>query len=172
MGKVQADDQIALASLVKLYWAELVKYAARVLEDPDAANDVALGTFERVWEQRGQWRPSGSLRSYLFRIARNLVIDEHRKRRVRTKWARLLTIRDQRCPPTPHDILEQQETQAEIEHAIQGLPERRRETFTLAYRGGLTYREIAGVMGTSPQTAANQLTKASEHLRRVLAGVG
>jgi RNA polymerase sigma-70 factor (ECF subfamily) len=52
--------------------------------------------------------------------------------------------------------------------ALGALPPRKREVFTLARFQGLSYAEIAGVLGTSPQTVANQMSAALQQLRVAL----
>jgi DNA-binding CsgD family transcriptional regulator len=61
--------------------------------------------------------------------------------------------------------------QAAAADAIAALPPRRREVFRLARLDGLSYREIAEVMGLSPQTVANQMSRALTELHEALDGL-
>jgi RNA polymerase sigma-70 factor (ECF subfamily) len=163
-------DVTALKNLIDAYWVPLLEYATRVLQQPDAAEDIAQETFVRIWEGRGEWRPEGSLCGYLYRMARNLAFNERRRVRIRAKWAIQLH-EDHRnsAESTPADQLEDSEIAQAVEEAITRLPERRRQIFCLARFHGMKYHEIAVVMGLSPQTVANQMTNALADLHRMLA---
>src|SRR2546427_11523414 len=87
MQRLAHGDVAALKRLIDVYWVPLLGYATRVLQQPDAAEDVAQETFVRIWERRNEWRPEGSPRAYLYHIARNLALNERRRVRVRAKWA-------------------------------------------------------------------------------------
>jgi RNA polymerase sigma-70 factor (ECF subfamily) len=160
-------DPAVLDGLLDQYWTPLVTYAATLLRSWDAAEDVVQETFVRIWERRESWSTAGSVRALLFQIARNLALDETRRR------DRHLTLLDGESPmarriTTPADELEGAELEAAYREALANLPERRREVFLLSRQHGLSYREIADTMDISPQTVANQLSAALAELRRSL----
>ena len=106
--------------------------------------------------------------TYLYQIARNLVIDEYRKAEVRERWSAELEASGVVAFPTPLELLEHKQLLATVRRVIQELPERRREAFVLVHLQKLSHRQAADVMGTSPQTVANQVTAALAQLRRAL----
>jgi RNA polymerase sigma factor (sigma-70 family) len=73
-----------------------------------------------------------------------------------------------RSVATPLDEAGASELAERISAALASLPARRREVIELARFQGLSYREIADVMGISPQTVANQMTQAMHQLRELL----
>ncbi|MBI4520599.1 MAG: sigma-70 family RNA polymerase sigma factor, partial [Gemmatimonadetes bacterium] len=97
--------------------------------------------------------------------ARNLALDEIKRTRIRTTWARAagLGIHADREDPLPSA-----ELRAEVEAAIGKLAPRRREVFHLARYHGFSYREIAQAMGISVQTVANHMSAALADLRKSL----
>ncbi|MBI4501558.1 MAG: sigma-70 family RNA polymerase sigma factor, partial [Gemmatimonadetes bacterium] len=123
-------------------WARLVAYAGKLLGNPDGAEDVVQETFVRIWYRRADFQLSGSVRCYLYRVARNLIRDEARKGKVRATWAKTESTR-RVFADDPHQVLEQEELTRIIEQKIQALPPRRREVFVLAHLHELTYRESA-----------------------------
>jgi RNA polymerase sigma-70 factor (ECF subfamily) len=165
--RIRKSDADALGILLDRYWARLVRYVATVLEPGDAAEDVAQEAFVRLWEHRRDLRPEESARAFLFRIARNAALDEHRRRQAReraaSRAARPMAI------PTPEDNLANSELREAITLAINALPEKRREVFTLVRHHGLSHREVAEVMNLAPQTVANHLSMALADLRSALA---
>ncbi len=165
--RVRAGDDGALNALLELYWAPLVAYSARLLGSWDAAEDAAQDTFVRLWQRRGEWERSGSVRALLFRITRNLSLDEKKRRDRHTAWS-IKKLRPRSPVATPLELLERSELERDFDRAVQSLPERRREIFLHARVNGLSNREIAEVMGIATQTVANQLTAALATLRDAL----
>lgn len=165
--RLVAGDVGAFAMLLESYWGPLVAYAGRMLGARDAADDVVQETFIRVWENRARVKPTRSLRGYLYRLTRNLVIDELRRARIRTDRASMLG-GEVASPPTPAEVTEADDLGAAATRAIQGLAERRREVFVLAHLHDLSYRQIAEILGITPRTVANHMTLALRQLRAAL----
>jgi RNA polymerase sigma-70 factor (ECF subfamily) len=167
--RLHAGDASALEELMATYWRPLVLYVGRLLDDDvDAGRDVAQETFVRLWEMRAELEP-GSLKAYLYRLTRNLALDEFRRRAVRNRW-RAESDGEEWRPPTPLQLVEREELGRAVSRAIDALPPRRREVFTLAYLHRLSYCAIADVMGISPATVKNQLATALADLRQALQG--
>ena len=87
--RLRAGDVDALDALLQSYWRGVVLFATRALGDDEAAQDVAQETFIRLWRARADLT-GDRFRAYLYRVARNLVTDEVRRRDVR---ARVETVR-------------------------------------------------------------------------------
>lgn len=147
------------------HWGAVVDYARRIVGSASAAEDIGQRTFLRLWRRRERWSEEGSLRGLLLRIARNLAISETRSEGARSRARRRAP--EPRIPrrANPEERLESRELAAELERAIAGLPERRREVFVLRFLRDLSYREIAEVMGIAEQTVANQVSRALATLR-------
>ena len=163
LAHLAADDASALDALLARYWSPLVMFIARLAGSSEAAEDAVQETFCRLWERRRTWRVEGSVGGLLFRLARNIAISEHRHLQAEDRAAGVaveLTPRHHDAPELPDDAL-----RAELERAIAALPPRRREVFLLRVVHDLSYKEIGAVMGTSPQTVANQLSHALAELR-------
>ena len=165
--RLARSETAALETIIRALQGPLTAYASRVLDDRDGADDMVADVFTRLWDARATVQP-GSLRSYLFTVARNFCLDELRRRRSRWRVARLWGETALPAAPDPAYLLQQGEQTKAIDAAIQRLPLRQREVFELAYVQHLSYREVADVMGTSYKTVGNQLTAALKELRRTL----
>lgn len=167
MEQIRNDDEQALDALIRRYWSYLVWYAATKLPDRDEAEDVAQGVFVRLWEHRRRWDRKGSVKAFLFRIARNLIIDHTRHQEVRDRH-------DPELVPlassivTPIDAAAQREFQEAFERVLGSLPERRREAFILVRTLGLGLQETADVMGVTRRTVANHVYLAVQDLQERL----
>lgn len=169
MGRIHEGDATALSELLDRWWIPLVAYARRLTGSPDVAEDVVQETMVRVWERRDRWTPSDRLQSFLYRITRNLALNERRKHLVRSTYReRAQEAPPERRQPTPLELAERSELRTLLSEAVDALPPRQREIFVLARFHGHTYREIAEILDLSPQTVANQMSSALDGLRRRL----
>lgn len=165
--RLTAGDVDALTEISEWLWEPLAAYAYRILGDRDAAQDVAQVALVRLWEGRDS-TPLKSPRGYLFRVVRNLALDQLKTRRTRRRLLRLHRPDRSRRPAVPDEVLERERVWNAVDRAIQELTERRREVFTLTYLCGLSYAEAGEVMGISPKTVHNQMTAALAQLRQRL----
>jgi RNA polymerase sigma-70 factor, ECF subfamily len=166
--RIRAGDVSAFDTFLKLHWAPLLRYITCFLGSTDDSKDIAQESFIRLWEQRSGLWESGSARPYLYRIAKNLAINE-RQRRELHRTLEAGQVDEGPAVRTPAREMEARELRAIVQRAIAALPERRREAFVLAHLQNLPHREVAEVMGISPQTVANQISAALADLRRSLA---
>jgi len=165
--RTRAGDPAALQIILDRYWASVARYAMTLLGDSDEAEDAAQECFVRLWERRESWALEGSLRGLLFRIVRNLAFDKRRRNRARERATRAAPAHPP--PHTPEQHTETTELRLILERAIGALPQRRREVFVLVRCDGLSHREVAQLLGLSPQTVANHLSLALSDLREALA---
>ncbi len=165
--RIRAGDELALDQALGRHWGPLFRYARRMVEDTDLAEDLVQETFLRLWERRRKLDPT-ALRAYLYRIVHNLALDELRRRRRHQAWA-LVAPRDPAPPPrTPVTGGAVPSADEAMAYAIDALPPRRRQAFVLAYLHRMSYREAAQVMGVSPATVKNQVAAALAALRATL----
>jgi len=166
MSRLARGEVAAFEEIINEYWAGIALFAARLLNDREGARDVAQETFIRLWIGRARWH-AGSLRPLLYRIARNLVGDEVRKRSVRDRW--LGGLPDALGDSGPDDSTQRQELHLEVADAVQALAPRRRQALTLAFLHELPYKEVASIMGISVATVRNSISSALSDLRHSLA---
>jgi RNA polymerase sigma-70 factor (ECF subfamily) len=167
LSRIGTDDPAALGVILERYWAPVVRFATGFLHSRDAAEDVAQETFVRLWERRDAWQQEGSLRALLFRITRNLSLDEIRRRSARERADKRASRPALRS--TAAENVEHEELGNIIARAVDALPPRRRDVFVLVRYHGLSYREAAQVLDLAPQTVANHLSMALANLRDSLA---
>lgn len=157
----------ALETLMGRYWSPLLRYAARLVDSLDTAEDVVQGAFATVWNERAQWKPTGTVQALLYRIVRNGALKERRRSEVRERKAPDIA-RRYRPVPTPFEVTAEEELHQALKRTIHALPPRRREAFVLTRYHQLSLAEVAGVMGVSTQTVANHVSMAVAELRRAL----
>jgi RNA polymerase sigma-70 factor (ECF subfamily) len=167
LARIRKGDEQALGIILERYWIHIVRHAAAILGSTTSAEDIAQETFVRIWERRETWKPIGSLRGLLFMISRNLSLDELRRDATHTRAVRHSSGVSRF--PTPEEHLGGTELDRAYRHALERLPERRREVYLLVRHHGLSHQEVAQALSLSPQTVANHVRLALIDLREALA---
>lgn len=146
----------------------LKSYAGRLLSDPVAAEDVAQDAFLALYRHLNQV-PTAAFRPWLFRVARNLCLDQLRRRKFKMSLFRDLERDDERSftpldqgSEQPDEVAEARESQEAIEAAIQELPTKFREAFLLCEVEGMSYEDAAAVMGCPVKTVSTRLYRARQ----------
>jgi RNA polymerase sigma-70 factor, ECF subfamily len=170
LARFRAGDAAAFDEVLSEYWDPVVRYAEGMLADRDVAHDVAQEVFIRLWLKRHEWTRSAAIPAFLYRVAHNLVVDEHRKTHVRARGAVARHTRQDyaRSPVTPATELDQAYLRDTLDRAVAALSERRREVFVLYHFHNRSYRQIAEILGVKPQVVANYMSAALTELRRTL----
>lgn len=168
MRRLAMGDTAAFDEILQEHWLPIVAYATSFVRTREAGEDIAQETMLRLWRARKDWKPTATLRTYLYRITRNLALHELDRRRVRSRSRELVALGWAR-PATPLEELQQKELRLAVEAAVDALPPRRREVFILARVHGLSYKEVGEILNIAPQTVANQMSAALSQLRNTLA---
>lgn len=146
-------------------WQVYGFFAYRV-GDKDAAEDLTQTTFERALRAWSRFDPRrGSERTWLFAIARNLLIDHHRRKGSAALTALVETDLE------PVDGPEERfASPVDIQEALSQLSEREREVLALRYGGDLSGPEIARLLGLSLANVQQINSRALHKLRRLVEG--
>jgi len=155
-----SDTRQQIADLYADHHGWLRGWLHKRLGNASDAADLTHDTYVRLLVSE-RFPTSAQSRAWLTQIARGLVIDLHRRRRLELAWQE--TLASLPSPETPP--LEQQaiilETLVAIDTALDALPARVRETFLLSQFDGLTYREIAARLGISVAAVRKYMLKAA-----------
>jgi RNA polymerase sigma-70 factor (ECF subfamily) len=139
------------------------------LPSADEAEDLTADVFLRAVRAEHRFDPArASARTWLFRIARNALLDhvrqEHRRRQVS-----LGALRDLHSDaPSPEERVLWEEEVGRLLSAVAGLGARDREIIGLRYGSGLETREVAEILGVAAPAARTRLWRALSRLREVL----
>lgn len=166
----EAADAGGLRLAFVAHGAELYRFARRSLGDAGMAEDVVQETFVRAWRARHRFDPElGTLRTWLFAIARRLVIDQARTRSKRALFTPEDAVDD---GSAGDDDLERAMMAWHVEEAMRRLrPEHRRVLVDTYYRGRRS-REIADELGIPEGTVRSRLFYALQSLRLNLDEMG
>lgn len=139
--------------MLERYHRELLNFLTRQVKDRDTAADLAQESYVRVLSAQSSGHTVMDPRALLYRTARNLIIDQHRRNEVR-RHEDLGAIPEEQHPPAPlHLQPEEAMASAQVIRAyvatIEALPPRCREAFVLHVFDELSHAQIAQHMGIS-----------------------
>jgi RNA polymerase sigma-70 factor (ECF subfamily) len=168
-------SEAAFEALFSRYYPGLLRYAQTLLRYPtDAAEDAVAEVFGTIWAQRGQLAVAGSLAAYLYTAVKHRAFDRLREQRRAPLDAtnELPATHADEAHRQPDELLAFQELSAQVGHLIEQLPARTRQVFQLHRDGGLTYEEIAGLLGISVNSVKTHMFRALRFLKSTLYASG
>jgi RNA polymerase sigma-70 factor, ECF subfamily len=159
------DSGDELRELYRRYSGQLFGFACNALGDRELAEEVVQDVFARAWRHAGDYDPSrSSVRTWLYSIARNRVVDARRRAAVRPGVAG----GEPESPAELDRTLEHAVLRWQVAAALARLSPEHREVIRLAHYGGLTLREIAQRKGIPLGTVKSRTSYALRSLRLIL----
>ncbi len=146
----------------------LYRYCERLTGDPDAADEASQEAFVRLYcnEMDG---PRERVRSWLFRVATNVIRDRHRVTKNRRRLLERYPLPTATAPEAERD-LEREEEKTMIRDILDRLAERDRQLL-LMREEGFSYREMASAAGVKPGSIGTLLVRAEERFVRAYESV-
>jgi RNA polymerase sigma-70 factor (ECF subfamily) len=138
----------------------LFRYLRRAVGQTETARDLTQDVFLRASRSAIPKAGEGELTGWLFSIARNLALDYHRQRLRRPTPVALVD--DEARPPT-------QDVDVAVNEALATLDDLDRDVFLMREMAGLSYQEIAGACGLTPDAVRSRIHRARLELRSQLA---
>ena len=172
------DNGKALEEIYRRYYKKIHAYVSRNFFRKEHAEDIAQETFLRVYRGRKNYQPTAKFSVWLYRIARNLCIDESRR-----YWNRNVaretesTINEDQ--QSPIDMLADREVSVRqkmdeerdlqtIKDAIDRLSPEQKEVIVLNKFQGLSYQEIGEIIGSNTESVKQKAYRAHIKLREML----
>ena len=147
-------------------WVKLYVHVFRMLNDRDEARDIVQEIFANLWDRMERLEIEHSYQAYLFRSARNLVINRIASQDVGRKYEHYLEHAAPALEMMPDELLREKELAEQIDQAIENLPRKMALIFKKSRFEQLSYREIAEELDISEQTVKKQIYNALTVLRK------
>ena len=168
LAKVARGDEAAFAGVYDRFATVVYGLVRRVVRDPAQSEEVTQEVLLEVWRTASRFDPGqGSARSWLMMLAHRRAID-------RVRSAQAAAAREARAAvaATDYDVVaEEVETRLDaqrVRRCLEALTELQRESVTLAYYGGYTYREVAALLGVAVGTVKTRMRDGLIRLRDCL----
>ena len=178
MLRVKRGDRAAFAELVDKYKQPVMNFIFRSLRDEAESEDLAQNVFLQVYKSRARYKQTAKFSTWLFTIARNLCLNELRRRsRHPAESLEETHPENEEQPPkqyedksqlaAPDEVLHG-ELAEKIEEALAELPENQRSAILLCRQDDLSYEEIAKVLRTSLSATKSLIHRGREALKEKL----
>ncbi|HEY8144321.1 MAG TPA: sigma-70 family RNA polymerase sigma factor [Kofleriaceae bacterium] len=165
-----AGDRRAFDDLVRHYQRPIYHLAYRYLRSEADAKDLTQRTFLKVYGALPRFRAEASFRTWIYRIAINLCLNELRDRKRGEANDRPEVIDQALSPPPDIESLDAQARGAWLRRAIASLPPKQRMVLELRIYDELPFREVAELVGSSENAAKVNFHHAVKRLRALVEG--
>lgn len=161
----------AFDTLFAEYHPRLIHFLYGFIKDEEQARDMAQEIFFKVWINKEHISKVDSFKSYLFRIARNMIYDYYDHNLIKERFY------DQQKEDKYiySDILEEEfyarELSLLIDLAVELMPKQRKLVFQLSRNEGLSNDEIAERLSINKRTVENHITNVLQDLRKIMSDI-
>ncbi len=149
-------------------YANLCRYAFSFVKDKDAAEDIVQDLFFSIWKSIKPEKYAEIKKAFLYKSVKNASLNYIKHKTVVGNHFEQKYSENGLNERTPENETIAAELGIEIDKAIDRLPERQREIFTLSRKNELSYKEIASILGISIKTVEAQMGSALKSLRKYL----
>ena len=178
MLRVKRGDRVAFAELVDKYKQPVMNFIGRSLRDEIEAEDLAQMVFLQAYKSRARYRQTAKFSTWLFTIARNLCLNEIRRRSRHPAESIEESHAEHEDQPRQQyedksqigasENLLHDELARKIEEALAELPENQRTAILLCRQDELSYEEIAEILGCSLSATKSLIHRGRETLKEKL----
>ena len=158
----------AFVSLIEAYEARVLRYVCRLVPDAEDARDLTQEVFLRAYRHKETLRSHGSIASWLFAIASNIVRDYHRRRRILSfvpfsSWREAGEAVSEEADGESADL---------VGRVMALLPVEMVQCLVLHEVEGMTSVEIAAILGMRPEAVRQRIVRARKRFRELYAELG
>jgi RNA polymerase sigma-70 factor (ECF subfamily) len=178
MLRVKKGDTAAFTELVEKFKQPVMNLVYRTIHDVTEAEDLAQNVFVQVFKSAPRYESTAKFSTWLFTIARNLCLNEIRRRTRHPAESLDTPHPEQEDQPlhqfedkktfSPPESLLHGELAGKIEEALADLPENQRSAVLLCRREDLSYEEIAKILGCSVSATKSLIHRGRETLKERL----
>ncbi len=179
MLRFQKGDAEAFQQLFTKFSPSVVNFAFRFVGTRERAEELTQEVFLQVYRWQERYEPKAKFSTWLFKIAHNHCLNEVRKGEYRVSResldSRLDSEGEERERDLPDtnprkgdEILAAKQVAERVQQIMQRLPESQRSALTLSRFEGLSYLEVAGVLGTTEKAVKSLVFRATHSLREGL----
>ncbi|GHB96843.1 RNA polymerase sigma factor [Cerasicoccus arenae] len=167
MLRVGQGDQQALREIIEHWQGPMINFFYRSLRSVEASEDLAQMVFIRIYRAAERYQPTAKFSTYLFHIARRVLINEFRRQS--RKPLDSMDPADLQASTPGRDKLQLMELEEAFAQALETLPENQRTAILLLKQQQLSYEEIALTMEASEAAVKSWIHRARQKLKDELA---
>ena len=168
--RVANGDEQAFRILFEKYWDGMYANALHFTKSPEVARELAQDIFLKIWTLRGQLPGIERFDAWLYRVAKNMILDELRRLQQSPDYTEFFDAYFLTAAEDGHQQAVTKDIEKHLYAAIEQLPLQMQMAFRLSRFEGLTHEQIAKRMNISKVTSQNYIARAIMAIRKYLAG--
>lgn len=165
---ISEGDREAFACLYKTYLNNIYKFVYSICHSKETSEDIVQQLFVSVWENRCNLEHVTAIKPYLYRAAKNLLLNHIKKLQVESKALDVVELNAPNGADTTYNNLAYGEYYQLAQNAIELLPEKRKQIFKLRLHDDLSLDEIALKLSISKSVVKKQLYTGMNFVRKYL----
>ncbi|MBK0380062.1 RNA polymerase sigma factor [Mucilaginibacter segetis] len=166
--QLQEGSERAFTILYDKFSKQLYRNILRLVKDEFIAQELLQDLFLKVWENRQSIKIEGSFKSFLFKVAENLVFMYFRKVAKDNRLIENLIRANIEFDINAEEIVISRQDQELLYAAIAKLPPQRKQVYTLCKLEGKSYEEVSKELGISTSTISDHIVKANKTVKQFL----
>lgn len=161
----QIGDEQAFAELVNLYGSHLLRFTGKMMQSsPDLVEDLNQDIWLAIYKALPGLRDAGKFRPWAFRIARDRIYREYRRRKIAVQPLHEFPMEEMPGAGEAETVVDAEE----LHRGLDGLSPEHREVIMLCFFEEMSYEEIARVTGSTLGTVRSRIHYAKRALRNAL----
>jgi len=164
--QLQTGSEKAFTTLYDKYSQQLYRNILRLVKDDDIAQELLQDLFLKIWESRQNIKLEGSFKSFLYKVAENLVYAHFRKIAKDNRLIAKLIISYDDFETNVEETIISRENHDFLKKAIENLSPQRKHIYTSCKLEGKSYEEVSNELGISTSTVRNQIVKANKSIKQ------
>lgn len=165
--ELQRGNAKAFEELYFRYHARLYNFCNRIMRNTQEAEGLVQEIFIAIWENREKLDENKSFNGFIFKIARNKIINRIKQKLTHNVYRKYMSEKDKE-PIDLRTEIESREMMVLIQKSIDALPEQTKEIFLFSRNDGMTYKEIARKLNISENVVDHEIRKALQKIREYL----
>lgn len=164
--RIAQGDESALGDLIDVYGPKLLAFCLKFIPEQALAEELVQDTFLKIWNNRQKLTKILSPEAYLFTMAKHLCLDYLRKIKKENELKTELLQKKEVSHNLVDDFIISKQYEELLSTVIKNLPQRQREIFEMSRHQGKSHKEIAQILGISPKTVDEHMSRALKAIRK------
>jgi len=161
---IKKGNKESLKILHDRYFHQMILYTLKSVHETGEVEELVSDCFIKLWENKKKIEIKESVKSYLFFVLRNSIVDNYRAKRIITESLEQEQVTD----IADEFYFDEQSRYADLYHTINKLPVQRKKILEMAVFDEMTYQEIADSLEISKNTVKTQIGRAYRFLKENL----
>ncbi|MDR2950469.1 MAG: RNA polymerase sigma-70 factor [Prevotella sp.] len=165
---ISDGDRNAFRSVFLSYFPKVKYFIVHLIKEEAAAEDISQDIFIKIWENRVSLKEIQSFDAYIYKMAKNAVINEFKKKDLEEKYYNYNYSSSQENYISIEEELFAKEIRLLTELTVSKMPEQRRKIYEMSRMEGIKNEDIAKKLGITKKTVENHINLALKEIRKTI----